>query len=289
MSNSKLSESVTPKEMMDDDDEFINLDNIPPSFHTKTEEDNGTAFTDAIPQTCMQSEESTNTIDFTGENTHFMTIENMMDTRYKEFNKALTDLACLVDTFSADKKTIKYIKNEYLKTYLKYFDVVKHIYNLDIADETIVPGTNADRIIFKREVVEPKRVKLDNGKKLHIYTDKDGKYQFIDEMYANGNGISIQDLAFWIENRDQFTDSCTYVENTPAVLGIFGKTAYIPIKGLRIPRNGNIMADRFYAILGRLHKQIGDLLMERKKTLAKKGHAHSSDDEYLDEDIIEDN
>lgn len=279
-------------EKMEDTEELSNLDGVPLDFNSRSEEDNGTAFTDSIPQTCMQADETSNTIDFTTENTHYMTIENMMDTRYREFNKALTDLACLVDTFAADKKTIKHIKNEYLKTYMKYFDVIKYIYNLDIGDETITPGTNADKVIFKREVVDTKRVKLDNGKKLHIYTDKDGKYQFIDELYVGGTGVSIQDLAFWIENRDKFADNYLCLENAPAMIQIFGRTAYIPIKGLRIPRNGNIMADRFYAILGRLHKQIGDLLMERKKALSKRGQAHSSDDEILDDDddnLIDDN
>ena len=167
---------------------------------------------------------------------------------------------------------------------MKYFDVIKYIYNLDIGDETITPGTNADKVLFKWEVVDTKRVKLDNGKKLHIYTDKDGKYQFIDEVYVGGTVVSIQDLAFLIESRDKFTDNYVCLDNAPVMIQIFWKTAYIPIKGLQIPRNGNIMADRFYAILGRLHKQIGDLLMEWKKTLSKRGQVHSSDDEILNDD-----
>lgn len=242
---------------------------------------------DVIPQQVMQSEELNKTLDFGAENTHFMTMENMMDLRYMEFNKALTDLACLVDTYSADKKTIKYIKNEYVKIYMKYFDVVKYIYGLDVSDSSIVPGTSADKVLFKREVVEPKRIKLDNGEKLHIYENKDGKYQFIDEIYMNGTGITLRDIAFWLENRDNFTDNYILLENVPTMITIFGRSCYVPTKGLRIPRNGNIMLERFYAILSRLYKQIGDMLSERKKTLAAKGHTHASDDDVI-EDSIED-
>lgn len=250
----------------------------------KVEGDEYTAFTDEIPQECMEKSELANNVDFTAENTHVAYLEDMMNERYREFNKALTDLAALVDTFSADKKTIKYIKDQYLQTYIKYFDVIKYIYGLDIGDDSIKPGTNADRVLFKREVVEPKRITLNNGKKLHIYVTKDGKYNFIDEVYSSGAGLSLNDIAFWIENREKFAENYVCVDNLPAQINIFGRTAYIPIKGLRIPRNGNIMADRFYAILGRLHKQIGDLLMERKKTLAKTGKTICSDDELMEDD-----
>lgn len=243
--------------------------------------ENATAFTDKIPQECMQDEELSKTLDFTGENTHVMTMDDMMNIRYREFNKTLTDLATLVDVYSADKKTLKYIKGEYIRTYTKYFDVIKHMYNLDIADKDISPGTTADRVLYKREVVEPKRVTLPNGKKLHVYTNKDGQYQFIDEVFANGEGISLQDLAFWLENRDNFTDSYCYVENSPIMINIFGRIAYIPIKGLRIPKSGNVMLDRYYAILARIHKQIGDMLQERKKVNAKRG---VTDTDLIEED-----
>ena len=267
--------------------DLSNLNCIQSTFNTKNkEEEIASAFTDKIPQNCtMQDDEEMSTqIDFTAENTKFMTIENMMDTRYREFNKTLTDLACLVDVYSADKKTMKYIKNEYLKMYIKFFDVIKYIYNLDAGDTSIVPGTNADKVLFKREVVEPKRVCLEDGRKLHIYVDKDGKYQFIDEVFSCGGGVSLQDLAFWVENRENFADSYVTLESLPVTFQIFGRMAYIPIKGLRIPRSGNPVADRFYAVLGRLHKQIGDILTERKKALAKKGNTVCSDDEYIDDE-----
>lgn len=250
------------------------------------DEHDNSVFTDSIPQEVMQNEELSQTLDFGEDNTHVLTMENMMDLRYKEFNKALTDLACLVDTFSADKKTIKYIKTKYLEIYMKYFDVIKYIYGLDVADTSIVPGTSADKVLFKREVVEPKRIKLDNGEKLHIYENKEGKYQFIDEIYMNGIGITLRDVAFWLENRDQFADNYLCLDNIPTMITIFGRNCYVPTKGLRIPRNGNIMLERFYAILSRLYKQIGDMLAERKKALASKGKTHSTDDEDS-EDMIE--
>lgn len=260
-----------------------NMEYVNTTMNTRNDGE-GTAFTDEIPQAVMEDSELSTTIDFTSENTHVMSMEDMIAPRYRDFNKALTDLACLVDTYSADKKTIKHIKNEYLKVYLKYFDIIKYIYGLDIADETIVPGTSADRVLFKREVVEPKRIKLSNGTKLHIYENKDGELQFIDETFINGIGISLQDLAYWIGNRDKFTDSYVCCENLPATITIFGRTAYIPIKGLRIPRNGNIMEERFYSILGRLHKIIGDIIAERKKTLSKRGVTHCSDDELMEDE-----
>lgn len=260
-----------------------NMEYVKTEMNTQEDTENS-AFTDDIPQAVMEDNELSTTIDYTGGNTHVMTMEEMITPRYREFNKALTDLACLVDTYSADKKTIKYIKNEYLKVYMKYFDIVKYIYGLDIADETIVPGTSADRILFKREVVEPKRIKLSDGRKLHIYENKDGELQFIDETYINGTGITLQDLAYWVANRDKFTDNNIYCESLPATISIFGKTAFIPIKGLRIPRTGNIMEERFYSILGRLYKQIGDMITERKKALSKKGITHCSDDELMDDD-----
>lgn len=273
---------ITQEESMSEGlGEMEGVDNPPISYIG--EEDNTTLPTEGAAET-MEDDEMSHTLNFASGNTNIMYMEDMMNIRYKQFNKALTDLACLVDTFSADKKTVKYIKGEYLKTYMAYFDVVKYIYNLDIADPEIVPGTSADRVLFKREVVEPKRVKLNNGKKLHIYVNKDGKYQFIDELYNNGVGIGLEDLAFWIENRDNFTDNYVQLENAPAIISIFGRAAFIPMKGLRIPRNGNIMAERFYAILGRLHKQIGDMLAERKKSLASKGHVQPELEEEDDDE-----
>ena len=260
-----------------------NMEYVKTEMNTR-EDTEKSAFTDDIPQAVMEDTELSTTIDYTGGNTHVMTMEEMITPRYREFNKALMDLACLVDTYSVDKKTIKYIKNEYLKTYMKYFDIVKYMYGFDIGDETIVPGTSADRILFKREVVEPKRVKLSDGRKLHIYENRDGELQFIDESYVNGTGITLQDLAYWIANREKFTENNIYCESVPATISIFGKTAYIPIKGLRIPRTGNVMEERFYSILGRLHKQIGDMITERKKALSKKGITHCSDDELMDDD-----
>lgn len=263
-----------------------NMEGVHTGIKYLDEHDNS-VFTDPIPQEAMQNEELSQTLNFSEDNTHVLTMENMMDLRYKEFNKALTDLACLVDTFSADKKTIKYIKNEYLKIYMKYFDVIKYIYGLDVADTSIVPGTSADKVLFKREVVEPKRIKLDNGEKLHIYENKEGKYQFIDEIYMNGIGITLRDVAFWLENREQFADNYLCLDNIPTMITIFGRNCYVPTKGLRIPRNGNIMLERFYAILSRLYKQIGDMLAERKKTLATKGRTHATDDEVIEDTIEE--
>lgn len=268
--------------MSDSSEEFRGLEGMPPPFHTS--EENQTAFTDNIPQVCMEDSEMSTKIDYVADNTHVMNLDDLMHDRYREFNMALTDLSALVDMYAADKKTIKYIKDQYLQTYIKYFDVVKYIYGLDIADETVVPGTNPDRVVFKRDVVDPKRVKLADGRKLHIYQTKDGFLHFIDDVYTNGTGISLQDLAYWIENREKFADNYACVDNIPAQISIFGRTAFIPIKGLRIPRTGNIMADRFYAILGRLHKQIGDLLTEHKKLMVKRGHTNCSDDELEDDD-----
>lgn len=276
-------DNSVPCETGSGSEELTNMEYLNDGMNTRTDGE-GTAFTDEIPQTTMEDDETSTTIDFTSENTHVMNMEDLIAPRYREFNKALTDLACLVDTYSADKKTIKYIKNEYLKVYLKYFDIIKYIYGLDITDDTIVPGTSADRVLFKREVVESKRIKLADGKKLHIYENKDGQLQFIDETFINGTGITLQDLAYWVGNRDKFTDNYVCCENIPATISIFGRTAFIPIKGLRIPRNGNIMEERFYSILGRLHKQIGDMILERKKTLSKRGDAHCSDDELMDDD-----
>lgn len=246
--------------------------------------DDDTAIHPEDANNVLETSELTNTINFGDDNTRVMTIENMIDLRYKEFNKALMDLATLVDMYSADKKTVKYIKAEYLKIYEKYFDVIKYMYGLDIEDTSIKPGVTADRIIYKREVVDPKRVVLPNGQKLHIYQNKDGKYQFIDELFIGGVGPSLYDLAFWIENRDMFTDNYICLENCPISINIFGRSAYIPIKGLRIPRSGNIMAERFYAILSRLHKQLGEMLMEHKKNSNTKTHIPTDSDED-DEDL----
>ena len=250
------------------------------------DEHDNSVFTDSIPQEVMQNEELSQTLDFGEDNTHVLMMENMMDLCYKEFNKALTDLACLVYTFSADKKTIKYIKNQYLKIYMKYFNVIKYIYRLDATNMTIVPGTSVDKVLFKQEVVEPKRIKLDNREKLHIYENKEGKYQFIDEIYMNGIGITLRDVAFWLENRDQFADNYLCLDNILTMITIFGSNCYVLTKGLRIPRNRNIMLERFYAILLRLYKQIGDMLTEQKKALATKGKTHTTDDEDI-EDMIE--
>ena len=44
---------------------------------------------------------------------------------------------------------------------------------------------------------------------------------------------------------------------------------------MRIPRQGNVMLERYYAILSKLYKQIGDMLFERKKALAAKGRTRT--------------
>ena len=36
------------------------------------------------------------------------------------------------------------------------------------------------------------------------------------------------------------------------------------------------MLEKYYAILSKLYKQIGDMLLERKKALAAKGHTRNS-------------
>ena len=74
-------EGVSNRMSTDDDGEYI-------------------TFTDEIPQT-LESDDNINVIDFMRDNT-----EDMINIRYREFNKALTDLACLVDIYSAEKKTI---------------------------------------------------------------------------------------------------------------------------------------------------------------------------------------
>lgn len=250
-----------------------------------TDENDSTSYAPYEKSETLEKDEQSHTVKFGEEHTHVMTMEDLMSTRYREFNKALTDLAALVDMFSADKKTIKYIKQEYLKIYMKYFDVVKNIYGLDIGDSEVKPGTSADKVLFKREVLETKRVKLSNGKTLHVYPNKEGKYQFIDELFANGTGLSLYDLAFWVEHRDEFTENNVYLDNSPVMISIFGKTAFIPIKGLRIPRNGDIMTERFYAILSRLHKGIGEMLAERKKVFASKGNIQPSDEDDDDDEM----
>lgn len=261
-----------------------NLEYMQSDFNTKTSQDN--ASTEMQNNASyMEDSEMSNTVDYTIPGpTNVMSLDDMMHDRYREFNVALTDLAALVDVYSADKKTMKYIKDQYLKTYNQYFDVVKYIYGLDIADSSIIPGTSPDRVAFKREVVEPKRIVAEGGRKLHIYETRDGRYHFIDDVFVNGTGISLYDIEFWLANRERFADNYATVENLPVCINIFGRNAYIPIKGLRIPRNGNVMLDRYYAILGRLHKQIGDILAERKKHLAKLGRTNCSDDELLDDD-----
>ena len=118
---------------------------------TKCLDNNGTG-SELKPNECMEDMEVSNMIDFGSENTQMMNIENMVGERYKEFNKTLSDLVCLVNTYSADKKTIKYIKNEYLKLYMKYFDVTKYIYGLDIANESTVPGTSSDRFLLREKL-----------------------------------------------------------------------------------------------------------------------------------------
>ena len=60
--------------------------------------ENHTVFTDEIPQT-FELDESSNVMDFTSDN-----MEDMINMRYREFNKSL---ACLVDIYSSDKKAIK--------------------------------------------------------------------------------------------------------------------------------------------------------------------------------------
>ena len=218
----------------------------------------------------MDVEENTAHQNFIENQPQLMTINEMMSIRYKEFNKALTDLACIVDLYASDKKTVKYIKSEYLRIYITYFDVLKHLYELNIEDRSIVPGTSPDWVLFKREVVEPKRVVGPNGKKLHIYVNKDGKYMFIDEIFANGVGLSLDDITFWVENRSKFADMYITADNIPPQFVFFGKAAYVSTKGLRIPKSDNPVAERYYAILGRMYKQIGDILAERKKANAKK-------------------
>ena len=190
-----------------------------------------------------------------------MTMAELVNERYVNFNKALIELSALVDSFPNDKKTIRSIQSEYVKLYERFFDVIKYIYGLDITDPSVKPGKSADRILFKREVLDPKRIVDPSGEKLFIYKDKDGKYRFTDETYANGEGITLNDIAFWVANRDNFADGDVSVQNSPVCVTIFGKTAYIPTKGLRLPGTDEDPAeDRFWAILNRIYKTIGALL-----------------------------
>lgn len=193
--------------------------------------------------------------------TNVMTMAELVNERYVNFNKALIELSALMDSFPNDKKTIRSIQSEYVKLYERFFDVIKYIYGIDITDPTVKPGKSADRILFKREVLDPKRIVDPSGEKLFIYKDKDGKYRFTDETYANGEGISLNDIAFWVANRENFVDGDISVQSSPVCITIFGKTAYIPTKGLRLTGSDDDPAeDRFWAIMNRIYKSIGALL-----------------------------
>ena len=87
-----------------------NIEGVVTGIKCLDEKDNNGVGSNLQPNKCMEEDENTNTIDFGTEYTHYMTIEGMMSERYKEFNKALSDLVCLVDMYSMDKKTIKHIK-----------------------------------------------------------------------------------------------------------------------------------------------------------------------------------
>ena len=107
------------------------------------------------------------------------------------------------------------------------------------------------------------------GKNFTFYINKDGKYMFIDEIFANGVRLSLDDITFWVENRSKFADMYITADNIPPQFVFFGKAAYVSTKGLRIPKSDNPVAERYYAILGRMYKQIGDILAEQKKANAK--------------------
>ena len=70
-----------------------NMEYVKTEMNTQEDTENS-AFTDDIPQAVMEDSELSTTIDYTGGNTHVMTMEEMIMPRYREFNKALTDLAC---------------------------------------------------------------------------------------------------------------------------------------------------------------------------------------------------
>ena len=199
--------------------------------------------------------------------TKVMTMAELINERYTMFNKALIELGALIDSFPNDKKVIRSIQAEYLKLYERFFDVIKYIYGLDIGDNTVKPGTSADRVIFKRQVLDPKRIIDSTGEKLLIYTDKDGKYRFVDETFANGEGPTLNDLAFWVANRDNFLDSDIAVQSSPVCITIFGKTVYIPTKGLRLSGTEKDQAqDRFWAIVTRMYKTLGALINAHRET-----------------------
>ena len=203
--------------------------------------------------------------------TKVMTMAELINERYTMFNKALIELGALIDSYPNDKKVIRSIQAEYLKLYERFFDVVKYIYGLEISDNTVKPGTSADRVIFKRQVLEPKRIVDSTGEKLLIYTDKDGKYRFVDETFANGEGLSLNDLAFWVANRNNFQDSDIAVQSSPVCITIYGKTTYVPTKGLRLSGTEADQAqERFWAIINRIYKTLGSLIIahrESKKTI----------------------
>ena len=150
--------------------------------------------------------------------------------------------------------------------------MIKYIYNLYIGNTSIVPKTNVDKVLFKREVVEPKMVCLKDGRKLHIYVDKDGKYQFINEVFSCRGGVSLQDLAFWVENRENFADTYVMVESFPAKFQIFGGMVYIPSKDFAFQGVGSQLQTGFMLCLGDCTNKLGTCLWKRRNFCKERAH-----------------
>ena len=248
--------TLPPMQHMEDDDELLPAAPPPP---TREELEH--------TMECLHEPMESNGLpNAVSNDVNVMTMAELVNERYTMFNKALIDLGAMIEAFPNDKKAIRAIQAEYLKVYECFFDVVKHIYGLDIGDNTVKPGTSADRVLFKRQVLDPKRVLDRYGEKLLIYEDKEGKYRFIDETYADGEGLTLNDLAFWVENRDKFTESDTSIQGTPVCISIFGKTAYIPTKGLRLSgTEKDQVVDRYWAIINRIYKTIGALISAHRE------------------------
>lgn len=191
--------------------------------------------------------------------TKVMNMAQLMAQRNSEFRQTLGEIVSWKETAPSDKK--EEIDRMILETHEKYFDCVKDLYHLSPMDNRVAPGKSTDKVLYRREVLEPLRIKDEQGNLLHIYQNSMGEYEFIDEDFKNNDGITFDDIHFFVLHHKQFRNEY-HLPYWPVGVSFYGKTVLMPNN---VTSFNPVEDDLFWDYLNKILLFIGTYLSKNKK------------------------
>lgn len=207
----------------------------------------------------MQCEESVQIDAPENSNVQVMDMGQLRKLRNDEFRQTLGEIVSWKETAISDKKDE--IDKMIIATHEKYFDCVKELYHLDPMDNRVAPGKSSNKVLYRREVLEPLRIKDEQGNLLHIYQNRMGKYEFIDEDFKCNDGLTFDDIRFFVLHHKQFMNEY-HLPYWPVGVCMYGKTILMPNNVASFNPEED---DLFWDYLNKILLFIGSYLSKNKK------------------------